>query len=136
MLTKAECRNGGGFNLEFLSEKIENKLLEISPLMLLQEWEGHSFVAATEVTNELSSLASSNDSAFSSWRDSWKKHMLDLVHAMAAADAGKGLESDTCIPALYNVLNPLYADRMETRKLSKVRFYRNHEFGDRQGQLC
>jgi hypothetical protein len=114
---KAECRSAAGaFDLGCISEKIEAALKQISPLMLLQGWEGECFTAATDVINTLSDLAAEANSATepSEWRNHWRDALLQILYAMAKAHAEKHLDEGSCLAAIYAVLNPLHADRMDS----------------------
>lgn len=116
MITKRECKNKkGNFNLRVLSTRIEESLAEVSPLLFLQSWEEKCFTSATEVTNTLASLAAENAGDFTTWRNNWKSRLLELMHAMAEAEAEKNLDCDSCLSGLYASLNPLHADRMESQ---------------------
>ncbi len=121
-LTKAECKSSGKFDLALVSAKLDEKLKQVSPLLFLQAWEEKCFAAATGVANALSNLAAPDASDPGEWRDLWTTQLLELMHAMAQAKAGKSLDADSCLYALYGVLNPLHADRMEskTAELSKL----------------
>jgi len=116
MLTKAECRNKRGKldNLTLISKKIDDKLMQVSPLIFLQAWEEKCFSAATEVTNTLSDLASSGAAELDEWRSLWKAQLLELMHAMSEEGVGRNLNKDTVLNGLYSSLNPLHADRMES----------------------
>lgn len=115
MVTKDECKNqSGDFDLALVSGKIEEALKQFSPLRLLQAWEEKCFMAATDVTNKLSGLAAGNAADLEGWRNLWKSQLLRLMHTMAKAEAGKHLDGNSCLNALYGSLNPLHADRMES----------------------
>jgi hypothetical protein len=116
MLTKAECRNKREKlgNLEVISKKLDDKLMQISPLMFLQAWEEKCFSAATEVTNTLSDLASSGAAELDEWRSLWKTQLLKLMHAMSGEAVGTKLSEDLVLGGLYSSLNPLHTDRLES----------------------
>jgi hypothetical protein len=113
ILTKDECKSDGDFNLSVLSDKLTNAMSEFSPLLFLQLWEEKCFLAASEVTNGLSDLARPKTKNLVRYRERWKGQFLQLLRAMATAQAEKQLDEDTCLNAVYNSLGPLYADRME-----------------------
>lgn len=116
MLTKAECKTlKGTFDLAILSRKIKETLVNVSPLLILQGWEGKCFAAATEVTNTLADLAIAETDDLNDWRNLWKSQMLRLMYAIAQAALGKSLDRDSVLNGLYSSLNPLHADRMESR---------------------
>jgi len=121
MLQKAECKNKRGkLDLRIISLKLNDALNQFSPLLFMQAWEGKCFQAATDVTNALSVLATDDAADLKKWREIWKSNFLQLMCAMAKAEAGKNLDANLCIISLYDSLNPLHADRMEsnTPKLS------------------
>ncbi len=116
MLTKAECRNKREKlgNLEVISKKLDDKLMQVSPLMFLQAWEEKCFSAATQVTNTLSDLASGGAAELDEWRSLWKTQLLELMHAMSEEAVGKNLNNESVFNGLFTSLNPLHADRMES----------------------
>jgi len=116
ILTKAECRNKREKlgNLALISKKLDDKLMQVSPLMFLQAWEEKCFSAATEVTNTLSDLASCDAAELDKWRDLWKTQLLELMHAMSEEAVGRNLNKDTVLNGLYSSLNPLHTDRLES----------------------
>jgi len=115
MLTKTQCKSEDGeFSLSVVSEKLAEALGQFSPVLFLQGWEQKCFLAATEVTNGLSALVAPQTKDRTKFRESWKKHFLQLLHAMASAQAYRHLDPDTCLSAVYGSLGPLYADRMES----------------------
>lgn len=114
MLEKSTCMGENGrFNLNAVSAKIEDALADVSPLQILQAWEEKSIHASIEVTNALSDLSEEQADDLQTWRASWKSHLLQVMRTMTAAEMGKQLDVHSCIAALYAVLNPLHADRME-----------------------
>lgn len=113
-LTKSECKTEGKLDLAIISEKLEDALVQFSPLLFLQQWEAKSFLAATEVTNGLSALVSLKTDDRDKYREHWKSEFLQLLYTMAKAEADKQLDSNTCLGAVYGSLAPLYADRMES----------------------
>lgn len=114
-LAKGDCKNKkGDLDLNVISKKIDDALAQFSPLLLLQAWEEKCFLAATQVTNELATLASSDAPSLDEWRNLWRTQFLQLMHTIAAAEAGKQLDSNSCLNALYGSLNPLHSDRMES----------------------
>jgi len=114
-LTKAECKNrSGGFDMALISAKLSDALSQFSPLLFMQAWEGKCFEAATDVTNSLSALAVGDAAAFIKWRDLWKSNLLQLMCAMAKAEAGENLDPNSCLISLYGALNPLLTDKMES----------------------
>lgn len=115
MLTKAECKDKhGNFSLAVISEKLERELSNLCPLVFLQHWEERCFLAATEVTNGLSALLTLEAKDLKEYREQWKNQFLKLLRAMAKAQADQHLEASTCLTAIYGLLGPLYADRMES----------------------
>ena len=116
MITKAECRNKRGKlgNLALISKKLDDKLMQVSPLMFLQAWEEKCFSAATEVTNTLSDLASCEAAELDEWRNLWKTQLLKLMHAMSGEAVGTKLSEDLVLGGLYSSLNPLHTDRLES----------------------
>lgn len=115
VVTKAECRTkSGAFSLSVVAKKLEEALVQTSPLLLLQAWEEKCFNAATEVTNSLSMLTQPLATDLNVWRTQWKSQLLNLMHAMAEAEMEKHLDCETCLEGLYGALNPLHADRMES----------------------
>jgi hypothetical protein len=115
-LTKAECKKRGKFKLDLISKKLEAKLRAFTPLLLLEAWEEECFNAATEVTNTLSKLADNNKSDLVQWRESWKLNFLQLIRTLAEAEVERNLDGSTCLGAFYDILNPLHADRMDSKK--------------------
>jgi len=93
MLTKAECRNKRGKldNLAVISKKLDDKLMQVRPLMFLLAWEEKCFSAATQVTNTLSDLASGGAGKLDEWRNLWKTQLLELMHAMSEEAVGRNL---------------------------------------------
>ncbi len=119
-LTKTECKDiKGNLNIKLILSKIQTELNSFSPLLLLQVWEENSHKAATMVTNALSALTSNDTKSLAEWRSAWNTQFLQLLHAMAEAEAGKQLDANLCLNALYGSLNPLHSDRMESNN-SKV----------------
>lgn len=115
MIAKDECKDAeGNFDLTVLSLKIQESLSQFSPLLFLQAWEEQSFAASTAVTSELSSLAVVDDDNLDQWRTLWKTRLLELMYAMARAEAEQHLDNGTCLNAIYNSLSSLHADRMES----------------------
>lgn len=112
-IEKGECMKGNVFNLEIISEKIDTSLSEYSPLLLFNIWEGICFSAATEVSNDLSSLLSVEAENPADWRVLWKRQCLNLMHTLAEAEAGQQLNKIPAITSLYGSMNPLLTDRME-----------------------
>lgn len=123
MMKKVDCLDdNGNWDIDFISEVLENKLADFSPLLILQAWEEQSFLAATEVINLLSQLAiPENTEDLDEWRQSWKNQLLELMHVIADAGAGKKLRDLSSLRVVYDVLSPLQADRLESNsgKLSK-----------------
>jgi len=114
-LAKDVCTTKGKLNYKLISSKIGEALVGFSPLLVLQEWEEKCFLAATQVTNELSTLAASDiPTSLGEWRKLWNTQFLQLMHTMAAAEAGKKLDGNSCLSAFYGSLNPLHSDRMES----------------------
>lgn len=115
MITKAECKDlNGAFDLSIISQKLRGALSEFSPLLFLQRWEGKCFQAATEVTNGLSALVAPQTKRRIRFRENWRGQFLQLLHAMAKAQADQHLNRSTCLSAVYGSFGPLYADRMES----------------------
>jgi hypothetical protein len=115
VLEKRDCKNKkGGVDLTVLSDKVEEVLSQFSPLLLLQAWEEKCFWAAAEVTNTLGSLVAGDADNLEEWLNLWKSQLLQLMYAMAEAEAEKHLDINSCLAALFGVLNPLHADRMES----------------------
>lgn len=129
-LTKAECKKKGEFSLALLFNKLEEKLSEFTPLLFLEAWEEQCFDAATEVTNTLCNLTVINESNLEQWREHWKLNCLQLMRALAEAEVEKNLDQNTCLYALYSILNPLHADKMDgkTANLSNL-------FKDKAGEI-
>lgn len=114
MLTKDRCKDKSGeFDTRIVSEKLGEALSQFSPLEFLQAWEEKSFKAATEVTNILSSFVPKENEP-EKWRSIWKSQLLNLMHAMAKEATGEHPERDSVLSGLYNSLNPLHSDRMES----------------------
>lgn len=116
MLTKAECRNKREKlgNLTLISKKLDDKLMQVSPLMFLQAWEEKCFSASTQVTNTLSDLASADAAELEEWRNLWKTQLLSLMHAMSEEAVGRNLNKDSVLNGLYSSLNPIHTDRVES----------------------
>ncbi len=116
MVEKSDCKNRGGtFNLVRLAHHVENALAGTSPLLLLQAWEEKSFESATDVTNGLSSLIAAGGNDLAEWRRAWESGVFRLMHSLAKAQMGAQLNEKTFLSGLYSSLNPLHADRMESR---------------------
>ncbi|MBA7596871.1 hypothetical protein ES703_03861 [subsurface metagenome] len=114
MLTKDQCKDKSGeFDTKIVSEKLGEALSQFSPLQFLQAWEEKSFKAATEVTNILSSFAPQENDP-KKWRSDWKSQLLSLMYAIAKEATGEHLDRDSALSGLYNSLNPLHSDRMES----------------------
>jgi hypothetical protein len=114
-LTKDQCKDEeGNITLSFVSEKINQKLSEFSPLYFLQQWERNCFLAATDVTNHLSRLAELNTGDRKEFADHWKKELLQLLHVLGQAHAGKNLVPENCLSSICEAMGPLYTDRMES----------------------
>ncbi len=114
MLEKSACKNPKGkFDLSIVSAKIEAELVNASPLQVLQAWEEKSISASTKLTNTLSDLSAEKGNDLKSWRNEWKTNLLQVMRVMVAAEMGQQLDINSAIAALYSVLNPLHADRME-----------------------
>lgn len=118
LLTKAECKTATGkFRLSVVAQKLDAALSQAAPLQLLQGWEEKCFGAATAVTNALSKLAETDAATLADWRVQWKNQLLTLMHDMAEAEMAKNLDADCCAEGLYNSLNPLHTDRMESQSI-------------------
>jgi hypothetical protein len=119
-LTKDSCKRRGKFDLSVISEELSKKLLDSSPLLLLQAWEEKCFFASTEVSGILSSLTAPTGATLDEWRTSWKQEILEIMHALSHSVIGKNTDAQTCLEGLYTSLNPLHADRVEhlTHQLS------------------
>ncbi|MGA2940138.1 MAG: hypothetical protein ABSF52_24010 [Syntrophobacteraceae bacterium] len=114
-LTKDQCKDEqGNITLSAVSEKINQKLSEFSPLFFLQQWERNCFLAATDVTNHLSGLAELKTGDRKEFADHWKKELLQLLHALGQTHAGKNLIPENCLSSICEAMGPLYADRMES----------------------
>jgi len=114
-ISKNNCQDKkGNFKLSRVSSEINKALKKFSPLLILQKWEETCFLSATQVTNELASLAVQDSTDFDSWQRLWNEQFLKLMHTMALAEAGKQLNSTSCLNAFYGSMNPLHADRMES----------------------
>ena len=112
-LTKDQCITNGEFDLKVLGQKINEALSTFSPLQFLQAWEEKNFEAATEVTNILSNLIlQETDPA--KWRLAWKNQLLNLMYALAKESVGESLDEHSVLIGVYNSLNPLHSDRMES----------------------
>lgn len=112
-LTKDQCSKNGAFDLKVLGQKIGEALNTFSPLQFLQAWEEKNFEAATEVTNILSSLTLDEKNP-ERWRLAWKDQLLNLMHALAKEAMGESLDEGSVLSGIYNSLNPLHSDRMES----------------------
>lgn len=114
-LSKIDCKDAkGNFKINLISSKISKALKGISPLLILQKWEEACFLSATQVTNELASLAVRNSATLDDWRNQWKVEFLQLMRTLAVAEAGQQLDGDSCLSSFYEILNPLHSDRMES----------------------
>lgn len=113
MLTKAKCKKDGKLDIGVIEEKLNESLSSFSPLKLIQAWEGKNFEAATEVTNILSTFLTDEKDP-EKWRDGWKAQILNLMYSLAKEAVGENLDKSTVLVGLYNSLNPLHADRMES----------------------
>ncbi|HBI02257.1 MAG TPA: hypothetical protein DHW49_00560 [Anaerolineae bacterium] len=121
-VAKADCKDRrGNFSLSKVSSQIGIALKSFSPLLLIQKWEETGFFSTTEVTNQLSNLSIKNSANLSEWREKWKTEFLQLLHAIAVAEAGRQLSDNKVLSSLYWAMNPLHSDRMENNvsKLSK-----------------
>ncbi len=116
MMKKAEARDKkGGFDINVISEALENKLKTFSPLLILQAWEEQSILSAIEVINFLSQLAVPDENGdLNSWRKLWRTRLLELMHVIAHEEAGKKLKDISSIRSVYNAFSPLHADRLES----------------------
>jgi len=116
-ITKSECKaeNGSGFDIAKVTSALRNRLAAFSPLLFLQAWEGQCFDAASDVTNELSKLASSEDQDPEKWSLNWCLNLLQMIYQMALAEAGKKnlTEGAIALASFYSALSPLLADRLE-----------------------
>lgn len=116
-ISKSDCKaaNGKDYDLTKVSDALRKELNSFSPLLFLQEWEGQCFTAASDVTNELSELASSEEVDPQKWSLGWRSNLLQLIYEMALAEAGKKnlTEGDIALASFYSALNPLLADRLE-----------------------
>jgi hypothetical protein len=112
MLTKAECKKEGEFDIGIIENKIENTFRSFSPLKIIQAWEEGNFKAATEVSNTLSNQIPDEKDP-KKWRDAWKLKTLNIMHALAKEAMGENLDATSVLMGLYNSLNPLHLDRME-----------------------
>ena len=126
MVTKDSCKKKGRFDVDLVSAKVNEELTRVSPLLILQGWEGECFGAATNVTNALSGLADNGASALQQWRGCWKDQLLRLMHDMAKAEAESQLNADTCLVSMFGLLNPLHADRMESQSAELAKSLRGH----------
>jgi hypothetical protein len=114
-IPKAGCKDKkGNFKFNKVSSEIQKALKSFSPLLLLQEWEESSFVSATQVTNQLADLSVRNAANLVEWRKLWRTEFLQLLHALAIAEAGQQLNNDRVLSSLYGAMNPLHSDRMES----------------------
>jgi hypothetical protein len=115
-LDKRDCRRDGRFDVDVIRHRVEERLGVASPLLVLMDWEGRCFGAATDVVNTLSALASGTGD-LEQWRAQWAERMRDLMRGMATEEAGEAIaarfDTSSCLRALYAVLDPLHADRME-----------------------
>lgn len=112
MLTKVECKVNGIFNISMVEEKLNSSFESSSPLKLIQAWEGKNIEAASDVTNVLSTIVTTEKDP-KKWRAEWKVQLLNLMYQLSEAAVGKKLDTNTTLPGLFNALNPLHADRME-----------------------
>jgi len=112
MLTKAECKKEGEFDIGIIENKIENTFRSFSPLKIIQAWEEGNFKATTEVSNTLSNQIPDEKDP-KKWRDAWKLKTLNLMYALAKEVAGENLNKNSVLVGLCNSLNPLHSDRME-----------------------
>lgn len=126
-ISKYECTNKKGeFRLRKVASEISKALDGFSPLLLLQKWEETSFLSATQVTNQLANLSTRDAANLDEWRNLWKTEFLQLMRAMASAEAGQQLASDSVLNSLYESMNPLLADRMETNIISLRNTFSKH----------
>jgi hypothetical protein len=126
-LEKALCKKSKRkFDLSLVSQKLEEKLTEMSPLCLLQAWEHKCFKAASSVTVTLSQFAGNNESSLKGWRSTWRDQLLRLIYDMAKAEAEDQLDANTCLPSMYSLLNPLHADQMESEVADLSRTLSGH----------
>lgn len=117
-IAKADCRNADGkegYDMTKIDAAVEKQLAMFSPLLFLQAWEELSLAAAAKVTHELSLRASSAENDPTKWREQWRTGMLQIMHTMAIASAGKKnvKDGDGAVSAFLGALNPLHADRLE-----------------------
>ena len=118
-ISKYDCKNKkGDFKIKKVASEISKALDGFSPLLLLQKWEETSFLSATQVTNQLANLSTREAANLDEWRNLWKTEFLQLMHAMAAAEAGQQLNIDKVLGSLYGAMNPLLTDRMESNVAS------------------
>lgn len=113
MLTKAECKNKGELDIGIIEEKIEKSFKSFGPLKIIQAWEGKNFEAATEVSNILTTLTTDERDP-KRWREAWRKQTLNLMFSLAKEAVGEGIDKSSVLSGLYNSLDPLHADRMES----------------------
>jgi hypothetical protein len=125
-ISKFECKNKkGDFELKKVASRISKVLGTFTPLFLLQKWEETTFLASTQVTNQLANLSSKEAKTLDEWRTLWKTEFLQIMHAIAVAEAGQQLNVGKVLSSLYGAMNPLHTDRMESnvsslRKVSVV----------------
>lgn len=112
-LTKDQCSKNGEFDLRVLGQKIDEALSAFSPLQFLQAWEEKNFQAATEVTNILSALILEEKDP-EKWRLAWKNQLLNLMYTLGKEAIGENLDESSVLSGVYNSLNPLHSDRMES----------------------
>ncbi len=123
-LTKDECSIKGKISAKLLSEKLDPRLADFTPLMLMETWEEQSFCAATEVTNTLSKMADCDAPDLDSWSTAWNKNFLNLMNILAKAEMEQNLDLNNCLSGFYNILNPLHADKMETKSATLVKTHK------------
>ncbi|HEV2495015.1 MAG TPA: hypothetical protein VG204_18290 [Terriglobia bacterium] len=116
-MTKSECKaeNDSGFDIAKVTSALRDGLAAFSPLLFLRAWEGQCFDAASDVTSELSKLASTEDKDPEKWSSNWCSNLLQLIYQMALAEAGRKnlTEGLIALASFYSALNPLLADRLE-----------------------
>ena len=112
-ISKESCRVKGEFDISRIYSMINKAIDFDNPLSATLLWEEECFAAASQVTNELSNLASVNAMNLVDWRNLWKEKYNQLISKLAIAESGKQLKSDSCISSFYKTLNPLHSDKLE-----------------------
>ena len=128
-LNKLECKDEEGkYSIELISNKIEEKIKELSIIQLFYDWEDIINNSVDELLEDVLGLVQMNEL--------WSENLVHILYKMAMAATGKQIKNinnnNSILKHTFSVIIPILTDKIETRvnsfeykNASKINFSAN-----------